>query len=49
MEINDRQIVFKPKIDSKPDEYIESSLTSMWKIDCNATALPCLANAFIDA
>jgi len=48
MEINDRYIVFKPNIDSKPEEYVESSLTSMWKIDCNAQSLPCLASTFVD-
>jgi len=48
MEINDKTIVFKPAVDSKPADYLESSLTSMRKMDCASNALPCLANAFLE-
>jgi len=48
MEINDKIIAFKPAIDSKPTDYIESSLTSMRYMDCVSNALPCLANSFLD-
>lgn len=41
--------MFKPKVDSKSTEYIESSLTTMWKVDCTSQALPCLANTFLDS
>jgi len=48
LEINDRTVTIKPEIESKPEEYIESSMTSMWKIDCSASELPCLASTFVD-
>lgn len=46
LEINDRTITIRHALDSQ--EFLESTMTSMWKIDCQANLLPCTAKGFID-
>jgi len=47
LEIMDRLFTVKPEVISPSNEFIESTMTSMWKIDC-AGSLPCLAKTFIE-
>lgn len=46
MEINDRTFTIRHEIDSK--DYTESSITTMWKIDCKSNLLPCTATSYLD-
>lgn len=47
LEIMDRMFTVKPEVISPASEFIESTMTSMWKPDCSGS-LACLANTFID-
>jgi len=47
LEIMDRMFTIKPEVISPAGEFIESTMTSMWKPDCSGS-LACLANTFID-
>lgn len=47
LEIVDRLFTVKPEVISPPSEFIESTMTSLWKIDC-AGSLPCLAKNFLE-
>jgi len=48
LEIMDRLFTVKPEVVSPESEYIESTMTSMWKPDC-AGSYACVANAFLDS
>lgn len=43
----DRLFTVKPQVISPAGEFIESTMTSMWKPDCSGS-LPCLAKTFLD-
>lgn len=43
LEINDRTLTVRSTLASTA--YIESTMTSMWKIECKASLLPCLGHS----
>lgn len=48
LEIMDRLFTVKPDVISPQSDYIESTMTSMWKVDCPGQQYACLASSYIE-